>query len=66
MKAPPIATGIKILSRIQSTDFFNILELYKYIAVIIPIAAPWLANPLNPVNSKVGLNLNGRNTLKKS
>ena len=58
MKAPPIATGIKILSRIQSTDFFNILELYKYIAVIIPIAAPWLANPLKPVNSKVGLNLN--------
>ena len=66
MKAPPIATGIRILSKIQSTDFFKILLLYINIAVIIPIAAPWLAKPLNPVNSKVGLNLNGKKTLKKS
>ena len=27
INAPPIATGIKILSRIQRTDFFKILEL---------------------------------------
>ena len=52
MKAPPIATGIK--SCLESkTQIFNILELYKYIAIIIPDNA-WLANPLKPVNSKVG------------
>ena len=34
--------------------------------MIIPIVAPWLAKPLNPVNSIPPLNLKGRNTLKKS
>jgi hypothetical protein len=48
--APPIAIGIVSLSKIHN----KLLKLYFLLnsksPIVIPIAAPWLASPLKPVN----------------
>ena len=49
-KAPPNAVGIVSLSKIHR----RLLKLYFLLninrPIVMPIAAPWLARPLKPVN----------------